>query len=172
MSTRYQIQAFKRQFPAIFSGDKPLIDERCVRDVRVARVTRELLETTPTSWEVAHRDGDHEDDDTWLLNADLSPIGKVISERTYGSERLGLRRDGETIGEAIARMGCTDRVAAILRRRAGYEVRSGEQVDRYEAVLYLAPKGWTIRAWIAEQQRLADARLSSAVASICDASVA
>lgn len=162
MSTRYQIQAFARQFPSLFSGDKPLIDERGVQDVRVARVTRELLETTPTSWEVAHRDGDHEDDEVWLLDADLSPIGKVISERTYGP----LRRDGETIGEAIARLCCGDQVSAILRRRTGYVVRCHEEVSRYDVAIYRAPKGWAIPAWIAEQQRRAEQHLAAEVAAI------
>lgn len=157
-STRFQIQAFAREFPALFRGDKPLIDASRVQEVRVSHVTRELLEVHPSSWEAAHREGDHEDDGVWLLGADLSPIGKVRSSRTYGTD---VTADGETVGEAIARLGCADRVAAILRRWTGYGAR-------YEAVLYRAPKGWSIPEWVSEQQRRAAALLAAEVAAIDD----
>lgn len=173
-STQYQIQAFTSQFPALFTqqdptrADRPLLRADKIEEVRVARVTQELLAARPSlRWSEGNLTSVEDDESFFLLGPDLTAIGEVRqAEDGWRAAGDPVVRDGETVGEAIARLGCADEVAAVLHRHTGYEIEDHYSVGGYSVTLYRAPKGWSIPAWVAEQQRRASAQLSAQVAEI------
>lgn len=176
-STRFQIQAFAREFPALFvwPGDlatrtAPLVRDDRVEVVQVARVTRELLQTRPKYKGATGSCVDIRDDDAiFLLRADWSLLGEVAQERHVHHNAAHSdheREEGETVGEAIARLGVAEEVAFVLRRHTGYRVRDHHSDGGYAATLYKAPRGWTIPGWVEEEQRRADAQIAAQVAAV------
>ena len=170
-SNRYQINAFVHQFAALFAANhnsQPLFDaERDgnswadaskVESVAVARVTPELLQKTPsvTSYDSGCASWYDKElvvlfDRNWQALAEVRPddSGEIVGARSRWS------RDGETIGEAIARTGCRHDVAYIVVIRTGYNIENFYSVGGYNVILYKAPKGWTISEWVAREERRA-----------------
>jgi hypothetical protein len=54
----------------------------------------------------------------------------------------------------------------VLKRHTGFEIEDHFSVGGYDAVLYLAPKGWTIKEWCDEEQRRTDAEFAAQLASV------
>lgn len=169
-TSRFQILALERQFPALFEGEFPFVHRDRVEVARVERVTKELLESTPhyrgaTGSLVGIRD----DEQFLLLNADLSVIGRVRQERDVIHNEAHWDNEfeyGETVGEAIARLGCAQEVGYILRRHTGYDVCDHFSVGGYSVTLYKLPHGWTITNWVDEQCQCARNHLSARISEI------
>lgn len=166
MSTRYQIQAFQRQFPAIFSAQSEII-AREVTDVEVSRVTSLLLGRRPhaetASGNLINR-GDVER--YFLLAEDWRILGEVVQEREDWTPRGTDTQGGETIGEAIVRLGVAALVAYVVRTARYYSDQPGDPEDSYSVMLYKPPRGWTIAGWVAEQERRASTALAAQIAEI------
>lgn len=225
-SSRFQIQAFQVQFPALFAwpepvrvGDEcpscqetygfgftwlpvdtrrsdserawlcrtcrvsprpllrvraertsPLVRDDRVEEVRVTHMTPELMEVRPR-YEGATGDlVDLDDDDAYFLLADdLSLLGEVRQDRYVHHNEAHQddeHFDGETLGEAIARLGCAEQVCYVLQRHVGYKIRDHHSVGGYSVTLYKVPKGWTISGWVAEQRRRAEVSIVAETAAI------
>jgi hypothetical protein len=107
------------------------VDRERVVDIRIARMSRELLEVIPVDW----RSTDHVSEDTiCLIVRDIEIAGRV---------RSGLNGplDGESVGQCIRRANCEP--AYILRvQKYGWQLR---------VTIYKPQKGQTIRQLLDEQ---------------------
>ena len=177
-SSRFQIQAFAREFWPLFvwpdnklaTRTSPMVRDDRVERMRVARVTKELLQSRPSYRGATGNCVDLRDDEAvFLLDKDFGVLGEVRQQRDVYHNAAHSDpewEEGETVGEAIARMGCEESTAYILKRHTGYEVRNHHSVGGYCVVLYKAPRGWTIPGWIEEEQRRADAQVAAQVAAL------
>jgi hypothetical protein len=156
MRNRYQIKAFQNQFPAIF-----MTEERngesfykhgafgVLSDVRVARVTPELMQHKPHRevWPYSSRE-----EKVLLFSRSWELLGSVDQS---SSGQVGHTRFcdlGETIGEAISRLECSRDVAFIVSIVED-DPHEGERAT--SVVLHKSPKSWTIVEWIAREERRA-----------------
>lgn len=180
MSTRFQIEAFIREFTALFcwpdspTGEQqtatrtaPLVRDDRVEDIRVARVTPELLELVPArDTSDGNCVGIDDDQAVFLLAEDFSVLAEVRQNVSAWTPQEQTRENGETVGEAIARLRDPGAVKYILERRTGDEIEERYSVGGYAVTLYKAPKGWTIPEWVAQQIARATAVLRAQVAEI------
>lgn len=167
MSNRYQIKAFQLQFPAIFetekNGDRTVYKHGAfgvLSDVRVARVTPELMQHTPHRevWPYSSRA-----EKVLLFSRSWDLLGSV--ERS-SSGQVGHTRfcdSGETIGEAISRLECSRDVAFIVQIVED-DPHEGERTT--SCVVHKAPKGWTIAEWLSREERRAANELRGAMNDI------
>ncbi len=156
MSNQYQIKAFMAQFPAIFAtekrGDK--LFYTCgafgvLSDVRVARVTPELMRHTP---HFERHPYSSREERVLLFSRDWALLGSVAQSQggQVGHTRFDAR--GESVGEAVSRLGCARDVAFVVSVTED-DPHEGERTT--EVVVHKAPKGWSIPEWIAREEQRA-----------------
>ena len=161
MSNRYQIKAFQSQFPALFAtrrdGDREVYVHGAfgvLSEVRVARVTPELMahaphcEQHPYSWNAER---------VLLFTHNWTLLGSVAQSESgqIGHTRFDAR--GESVGEAISRLGCA-RDVAFIASIVEDDPHEGERTT--EVVVHKTPKGWSIPEWIAREERRARNQLA------------
>ncbi len=159
-TTQYMIRAFQEQFPSLFQWaptndgkriawrTQPLVDETRVRQMQALRINKALLELRPR-YEGATGSLVSIDDDqaVFLLRLDQTVIGEVRQDyecHHNEAHREHEHRIGETVGEAIVRLGCAAELGFVLVRHTGYEVRDRYSVDGYDVDLYKLPKDWSV----------------------------
>jgi len=156
MSNQYQKKAFIAQFPAIFE-----VEERegrsfykhgafgVLSDVRVARVTPELMQHRPHKERWPYSSCGEK---VLLFSSSWELFGSVeqSSSGQVGHTRYNDR--GEMIGEAISRLSCAHDVAFIV---AIVEDDPHEGERTTSVTVHKAPKGWTVAEWVAREERLA-----------------
>jgi hypothetical protein len=169
-----------KEFPSLFvwpdtSSDGQLYATRCaplvredqVEHITVSRISRELMEARPSfdgsSGNLTEIDNDKA---YFLLDEHFNVLAEVEQDYHLWTPRVTEHRDGETVGEAIARHPNPDAVIYILRRHTGFEIEERYSVGGYEATLYKPPQGWTLKAWVDEQTSLASKKLAAQIAEL------
>ena len=167
MSNRYQIKAFVAQFPKIFathqSGDREVYTHGAfgvLSDVRVARVTPELMQHIP-QWE--RHPYSSRKEIVLLFARDWTLLGSVEQSESGQIGHTHFSARGESIGEAISRMVCARDVAFIVRI---VEDNPYEGECTTSVVVHKSPKGWTIPEWIAREERRARNQLAGDLMAI------
>lgn len=166
-SNRFQIDAFVAQFSSLFATEIKLGIERYVHGpfshlsgVRVARVTPELMQHTPESESYSSGLTDwHHTESVLLFDAQWCLLGTVRqndSGEVHGSRRWS--EDGESVGEAIARIGCADTVTFVVSIR---DDSPHEGPHTVEVAVCKPPKGWTIPEWIERERQRAQAEIDA-----------
>lgn len=172
-SNEFQVQAFVKEFPALFVWPEsrvyaerhvPLVREDVVQEVRVSRISPELMDARPHDESFSSSLADTHDRRLYfLLGEEMNLLGEVrpdVCHEDAGRHDGRSEERGETVGESIARLGVEDRIAYILYREdnAPYQ---GERT--YCATLYKPPKGFSVVAWVKEQRRRAEGTLAAQV---------
>lgn len=175
-STYFQIQAIRRQFPALFAwpdgqayGERncPLVRDDRIESVSVARVTQSLMAERPSRSTQSGNLVSIDDDRAFiLLGDDFSVLAEVRQDEEHWAPDGTSARDGETVGEAIARLPDPRAVAYVLERHTGFTVEGYRSIGGYQVTLYKAPRGWTISEWIARKQHVAERQLSAQLLAI------
>lgn len=168
MSNRYQIKAFMAQFPAIFAteerGDGHLYFVHgafgVLSDVRVARVTPELMQHVPR-WERYPNSSRKEC--VLLFSRGWTLLGSVCQSESGQIGHTHFFALGESVGESISRLGCARDVAFIVSVVED-DPYDGERTT--SVVLRKAPKGWSIAEWVAHEERRARNQLAGDLLAI------
>lgn len=167
MSNRYQIKAFVSQFPAIFATEDRDGKSYYVHgafaalcDVRVARVTPELMTKIP-KWERYPNSAYKES--ILLFNKNWTLVGSVNQSESGQIGHAHFSARGESVGEAISRLGCARDVAFVV---AIVEDDPYEGERTTEVVLYKSPKGWSVAEWVAREERRARNQLTGDLLAI------
>lgn len=165
MKSRYDVQAHFKEFPFLhrvrvgtWHGEP---DEWCsengctkigvhshptylgtkqVAEVRISRISPELLNNSSY---VEMND----EDSYFYFNKEHEMILKV--------------EEDETLGEALLRLDDPDDVidVVLLESHDGYN-------GKFSVVVYLSPKGFTLREWVEKQEQHAEARVKAEIAKI------
>ncbi len=184
-TSHFRIEAIKKSFPFLFrwpatkpnwitgNGEpavmaersSPLVNDGKVYSLTIARVTKELLASTPRyTGATGSLVGIDDDFALFLLDEAGSVLGEVrqaMDIHHNEAHRDHEAEEGETVGEAIVRLGVYDVCTQVLGRHTGFIIRDHHSSGGYDAVLYLCPKGWTISGWCTEELRRAEAQVTA-----------
>lgn len=166
---RFQIEAVLREFP--FLG--PLVKSESVEEIKVSRISPELLDFTPK-----HRGATgicvniDEREMVYLLDAQGAFVLEVKSEVNIRHNEANDRneplesREGETVGEALLRIEDPDTVVWAIKIHKGHHIEEHRSVGGYTVTVYKAPRGFTLKGWIEEQLQRARAGVKATIAEI------
>lgn len=139
-----------------------------VEEVRVSRVSRELLKMKPKRETGSGSMIDYCDEErAFLLGGDGEVLTEVEQDRHHYDATFGNSwREGETVGEALLRVSNPDDVAYVVLRHTGYRIQNHHSVGGYTLTLYKPPKSFTLLGWLKEQEHRAKAQIKAMVAEI------
>lgn len=177
---RFKIQAFLRQFPflctmklddARYGSDEfTNLSPNNAEEVKVSRISPEFLHTR--AWFKGATGSSVDIDDSeriFLLGKDGTILLEVeqscdiVHNSAHEDDQLEER---ETVGEALLRLKNPDDVVYAVSIHTGYEIRNHHSVGGSSLTLYKAPKGFTLRGWVEEQERRAMAQVEAMVAIV------
>lgn len=166
MSSRYQIKAFQAQFPAIFATDgesAPCYKYgafRWLSEARVARVTPELMQHRPHHERYPYSSREER---ILLFDRGWTLLGSVAQSESGQIGHTTFSARGETIGEALSRLGCASEVAFVVSISED-EPHEGERA--VSVTVHKPPKGWTIPEWVAREEQRAGNALAAQITEI------
>lgn len=98
------------------------------------------------------------EEDAWERIYLVNRKGEILTEVKQGTDSHGDYEEAETIGEALRRLENGDDATLAVSIEPG-------QDDKYTVVFYAAPKRFSLKAWVEEQNRREEAREISFYAS-------
>ncbi len=165
---RFGIHVFRQEFESLL-WILP-VEWKEDMETRVSRISHEFMEKRALHDGATGNLVDIADDAKIFL---LSASGKLLAEVrqtidiTHNEANWDNEyEDGETVGEALLRLGQPDRVAYAVEIREGYIVKDHHSVGGYSVTLYKPPKGFTLSGWLNGQIRREKEKLSAALAEI------
>lgn len=161
---RFRVEAFIREFPFL----EGLAEKDRIEDIRVSRISPDFLKRKPREeYASGSRVDIHDIEKVYLLDEDgavLTEVKGVVDAVDHRGEDTF--EEGETVGEALARLDDPNAVAYALNVHTGYEVVNHHSIGGYEVIIYKPPKGFTLRGWWEEQIRRAAVKVASEIAEI------
>jgi hypothetical protein len=166
---KFQIEAVLREFPFLTAGDQLPVDQERIEEITVSRVTNDLLEIVPFLERIETALVDIRESKRIFL---LDSAGKVLTEvRNARHEKSTLGRHveeskpGETVGEALLRVNA-DEVVFVIVVHTGHRIESNRSQGGYTVTVYKPPRGFTLKEWLDERYRRAEALVKAMVAEI------
>lgn len=177
----FQITAVLEEFKFLCQGewsdenDRPLLfDHESIEDIKINRISYELLRYTPRYRGVAGKVADIRDDERIFL---VDENGKVLREVKQQrdiihreAERDDEHQDGETVGEAMEKCYWDESVKGsvqfAVKIHKGYTIQDNRSVGGYSVVIYKPPKGFNFKDWADHQMWLAQKGVEAQIADI------
>jgi hypothetical protein len=103
----------------------------------------------------------------------LDKDGNILTEVRQGEKVLDheggthhYEVEGETVGVALLRLEDPDAVVHAVSVHTGYVVEDHHSVGGFRVVVHKPPQGFTLKGWVDEQTRRADALVAASIAEI------
>ena len=141
-----------------------------VEEVKVSRISPEFLQTR--AW---HNGATgslvdiNESERIFLLGKEGNVIIEIAQSREVVHNEAHTDNEfdeRETVGETLLRLENPDDVVYAVSVRTGYEIRDHHSVGGNFITLYKAPRGFTLKGWVEEQERRASEQLAATIVEI------